>query len=139
MIRSPWLVAPAATLVVALVAGGCVAPAEMPAPSSANPPAAAPAGFAYPYPTLASRIVTSLKPTTGERVLLRYNPDALGPLEPELRRQLEAKGAVVESLQYGEAPAWWMIVYPLGFAAVMAAVFLPLYRREEPHLAKVLD
>jgi len=42
-------------------------------------------------------------------------------------------------LQYGEVPEWWMIAYPLAFAAALAAAFIPLYRREEPHLAKVLD
>lgn len=42
-------------------------------------------------------------------------------------------------LQAGTAPEWWMMAYPLAFAAVMAAVFVPLYRREEPHLAKVLE
>lgn len=102
MNRTHWLAAPAATLVVALVAGGCSAPAET---TSAEPaPAAAPAAasFEIPYPSLAARIVTSLQPSPGERVLLRYNPNALGPLEPELRKQLEAKGAVVESLQYSE-------------------------------------
>ena len=42
-------------------------------------------------------------------------------------------------LQYGTAPEWWMLAYPLAFAAALAAVFIPLYRREEPHLAKVLE
>ncbi len=42
-------------------------------------------------------------------------------------------------LQYGEAPEWWMLVYPLVFAGVLVAVFIPLYRREAPHLAKVLE
>jgi ABC-type polysaccharide/polyol phosphate export permease len=42
-------------------------------------------------------------------------------------------------LQYGTAPEWWMIAYPLAFAAALAAIFVPLYRREEPHLAKVLE
>lgn len=101
MNRTYWLAAPAATLVVALVAGGCSAPAETAAPEP-TPAAPAAASFEIPYATLATRIVTSLQPSKGERVLLRYNPNALGPLEPELRRQLEAKGAVVESLQYSD-------------------------------------
>jgi len=42
-------------------------------------------------------------------------------------------------LQYGEAPEAWMLVYPLAFAAVLAAIFVPIYRREAPHLAKVLE
>lgn len=103
MNRTHWLAVPATTLVAALVAGGCTAPAETAAPEP-TPAAPAAAAFEIPYATLATRIVTSLQPSKGERVLLRYNPNALGPLESEVRRQLEAKGAVVESLQYGEAP-----------------------------------
>lgn len=54
-----------------------------------------------PYPALARRIVTSLAVERGERVLLRYDPATLAPLEAEVKAQLEAKGAKVESLQYG--------------------------------------
>src|SRR5690349_20280878 len=57
-----------------------------------------------PYSALAKRIVTSLAVERGERVLLRYDPATLGALEPEVKKQLEAKGAKVESLQYGPAP-----------------------------------
>lgn len=57
-----------------------------------------------PYPALARRIVTALAVERGERVLLRYDPSTLGPLEPEVKAQLEAKGAKVDSLQYGPAP-----------------------------------
>jgi ABC-type polysaccharide/polyol phosphate export permease len=42
-------------------------------------------------------------------------------------------------LQYGESPEWWMLAYPLAFAAIVAAIFLPVYRREAPHLAKVIE
>ena len=35
-----------------------------------------------PHDALATRIVTSLKPAAGERVLLRYDPNTLGSLEP---------------------------------------------------------
>jgi hypothetical protein len=104
VIRTSWLAAPAAALVVALASAGCSSPAETVAPAPAETASTAAPSFEIPYPSLAARIVTSLQPSQGERVLLRYNPDALGPLEPEVRRQLEAKGAVVESLQYGEAP-----------------------------------
>jgi hypothetical protein len=57
-----------------------------------------------PHDALANRIVASLKPTAGERVLLRYDPNTLGSLEPVLRAKLEAAGAKVESLEYGAAP-----------------------------------
>jgi hypothetical protein len=57
-----------------------------------------------PHDALATRIVTALKPEAGERVLLRYDPNTLGALEPVLRAKLEAAGAKVESLRYGAAP-----------------------------------
>ncbi len=57
-----------------------------------------------PYPALAKRIVTALAAQPGERVLLRYDASTLGPLLPEVTRQLEAAGAKVESLAYGPAP-----------------------------------
>jgi hypothetical protein len=57
-----------------------------------------------PHDALAARIVTSLKPAAGERVLLRYDPETLGALEPVLRAKLEEAGAKVESLRYGAAP-----------------------------------
>ena len=103
MTRSASLAASAALLLALGVATACSSPAAT-APAPATDAAAPAQGFDYPYPALATRIVDALQPSQGERVLLRYNPDALGPLEPELRRQLEAKGAIVESLQYGDAP-----------------------------------
>jgi Thermophilic metalloprotease (M29) len=56
-----------------------------------------------PYPTLAARIVKALKVEPGERVLLRHDPATLGALEPEVRRQLEAEGAKVDSITYAPA------------------------------------
>jgi ABC-type polysaccharide/polyol phosphate export permease len=38
----------------------------------------------------------------------------------------------------GVAPAAWMILVPLAYAAVIAAVVVPLFRREERHFAKLL-
>ena len=57
-----------------------------------------------PYPSLAKRIVTALKVEPGERVLLRYDQSTLGPLEAEVKKQLEAKGAKVESITYAATP-----------------------------------
>jgi hypothetical protein len=31
-----------------------------------------------------------------------------------------------------------MLLIPLACAAALAAVFIPMYRREQPHLAKVI-
>ena len=57
-----------------------------------------------PYPKLAARIVSALKVEPGERVLLRFDPETLGPLEPEVRKALTSAGATVETLNYGPAP-----------------------------------
>jgi leucyl aminopeptidase (aminopeptidase T) len=56
-----------------------------------------------PWDKLASRIVSALKVQKGERVLLRYDPQNYGALEPVVRRQLEAAGAKVESLTFAPA------------------------------------
>jgi ABC-type polysaccharide/polyol phosphate export permease len=39
----------------------------------------------------------------------------------------------------GSAPALWEVGVPLTAAAVVAAVFVPVYRSEEIHLAKTLS
>ena len=44
---------------------------------------------------MARRIVTALQIERGERVLLRFDPDTMRELEPELAKQLRAAGAVV--------------------------------------------
>ncbi len=41
-------------------------------------------------------------------------------------------------LLYGEAPALWHVLVPLAYAAVLLAIFVPVYRREERHFAKLL-
>jgi len=41
-------------------------------------------------------------------------------------------------LLYGQAPAAWQILVPLGTAALLLAIFLPLYRREQAELAKLV-
>jgi lipopolysaccharide transport system permease protein len=38
----------------------------------------------------------------------------------------------------GTAPAPWMLLIPLAYAAVLLAIFVPIYRREQPHFAKLL-
>jgi lipopolysaccharide transport system permease protein len=37
----------------------------------------------------------------------------------------------------GESPAWWHVLYPLAFAALLFVAFLPIYRREQLQFAKV--
>lgn len=43
-----------------------------------------------------------------------------------------------DALLYGQAPAAWELLVPLGAAGLIAAVFVPVFRREQRHLAKVL-
>jgi lipopolysaccharide transport system permease protein len=39
----------------------------------------------------------------------------------------------------GQPPAWWHVLYPLAFASLMLAAFIPIYRREQAHFAKVSE
>ena len=43
-----------------------------------------------------------------------------------------------DALLYGHAPEAWELLIPLAAAALLAALFVPIYRSEQPHLAKVL-
>ena len=43
-----------------------------------------------------------------------------------------------DALLYGQAPAAWELLYPLGFAAALLAIFVPLYDREQRHVAKLV-
>ena len=58
--------------------------------------------------------------------LLRLNP---------LTGLFESYRSVV---QYGSSPAAIDLLYPVAVALVLLALFLPLYRSEERHLAKIL-
>jgi hypothetical protein len=55
----------------------------------------------FPWPDMARRIVTALQIERGERVLLRFDPDTMRELEPELAKQLRAAGAVVTAHAFG--------------------------------------
>jgi lipopolysaccharide transport system permease protein len=39
---------------------------------------------------------------------------------------------------YGDAPPFWELAYPAGFGLLLMAIFLPLYRREKRHFAKMV-
>jgi ABC-type polysaccharide/polyol phosphate export permease len=43
-----------------------------------------------------------------------------------------------DALLYGQAPAAWQLLAPLGAAALILAATVPLYRREQARLAKLL-
>jgi ABC-type polysaccharide/polyol phosphate export permease len=40
---------------------------------------------------------------------------------------------------YGRPPTAWDVLYPLAFAGAVAAISVPIYRREEPQFAKVVE
>ena len=42
------------------------------------------------------------------------------------------------ALLYGHAPAAWELLIPLAWVGLLAAVFVPIFRREQRHLAKVV-
>jgi hypothetical protein len=39
---------------------------------------------------------------------------------------------------FGTRPAAWQLLVPLAAAAILLAVFVPLYRSEQRHFAKVV-
>jgi lipopolysaccharide transport system permease protein len=43
-----------------------------------------------------------------------------------------------DALLYGQAPAAWEILYPLGVSIALLAVCVPLFRREQSHFAKLI-
>lgn len=47
--------------------------------------------------------------------------------------------ATRDVLLRGESPAAWDLFYPLAFAAVLLAIFAPLYAREQAHFAKLIQ
>lgn len=40
---------------------------------------------------------------------------------------------------YGESPVWWHLLVPAGVGAGLALLFIPIYRREQRHLAKLVS
>lgn len=46
--------------------------------------------------------------------------------------------AMRHSLLYGDAPPLWTLAVPLAAAALILVLFVPLYRREARHLAKLI-
>jgi hypothetical protein len=60
-----------------------------------------PAQTTFPWSEMARRIVTALEVERGERVMLRFDPQTMRDLEPEVAKQLRAAGAAVESHPFG--------------------------------------
>jgi hypothetical protein len=79
-----------------------------------------PAQLTFPWPDMARRIVTALQVERGERVMLRFDPQTMRELEPEVARQLRAAGAVVESHPFGALDD-----FPRRLAATDVYVWLP--------------
>ena len=40
---------------------------------------------------------------------------------------------------YGQAPAAWQLLYPVGVAIAVLAITVPVYRRDEQHFAKIIE
>jgi lipopolysaccharide transport system permease protein len=47
--------------------------------------------------------------------------------------------ALRHAVLYRSSPPAWELLYPLAAAALILVVFVPLYLREQPHFAKVLE
>ncbi len=54
-----------------------------------------------PFDRMAAHIVRALRPGSGERVILRHDPTLMTGLLSEVERQMQAAGAVVQSIPYG--------------------------------------
>jgi hypothetical protein len=80
----------------------------------------APAQTTFPWSDMARRIVNALQVERGERVMLRFDPQTMRDLEPEVARQLRAAGAVVESHAFGPLDD-----FPRRLAATDVYVWLP--------------
>jgi Thermophilic metalloprotease (M29) len=55
----------------------------------------------FSWSDMARRIISALQVERGERVMLRFDPQTMRELEPELAKQLRAAGAEVESHPFG--------------------------------------
>jgi homopolymeric O-antigen transport system permease protein len=68
----------------------------------------------------------------------------LSEVHPETRPWLELNPltglfeAYRNVLLYGHSPAAWQLLYPAAAALLILVVFVPLYRSDAPHFAKVL-
>jgi lipopolysaccharide transport system permease protein len=40
---------------------------------------------------------------------------------------------------YGDSPAWWHLAVPAGVGVTLALLFIPVYRREQRHFAKLVS
>ena len=47
--------------------------------------------------------------------------------------------SIRHAVLFQSAPPPWELLYPLAFSVVLLLIFVPIYRREQPHFAKVLS
>ncbi len=59
--------------------------------------------------------------------LVRFNP-LTGLIE-----------ALRHAVLYRSAPPAWELLYPFAFSVLMLLIFVPIYRREQQHFAKVVE
>ncbi len=70
---------------------------------------------------------------------------ALSEMSDDVRRYIVINplSGLFESFRhvflYGDAPQFWQLAYPAAFGLLLTAGFLPLYRREQRHFAKLVS
>ncbi len=106
------------------------------------------AGFAYPA-SLFGLWFWELRPfgVSLVRILFFIGP-GLVPLSQTSTRtssylRLNPLTGLFESFRdlfyYGRSPGAWNLLYPLGCAALLLAIFVPIYRRDQREFAKVVE
>jgi lipopolysaccharide transport system permease protein len=107
------------------------------------------ASFAYPASLFGVWFARGLRPfaLSFMRMIFFLGP-GLVPLgqtsgRTHLLLSLNPLSGLFESFRdvflYGHRPAAWQLLYPLGFALVLLLAFVPLYRHEQRHFAKVVE
>ncbi len=89
---------------------------------------------------------TKVVVSQGLRVLFFAAPGivALAEMSPSIRRWImfNPLTGLFESFRhvflYGDTPRLWQIAYPMAFGLLLTALFVPLYRREQRHFAKLV-
>jgi ABC-type polysaccharide/polyol phosphate export permease len=130
------------------VYGVAPTPALLWLPVVAAAPVALAVGFAYPA-SLFGLWFWELRPfgVSVVRILFFIGP-GLVPLSQTSERtraflRLNPLTGLFESFRavflYGHRPAAWQVLYPVGFALLLLATFVPLYRRDQREFAKVVQ
>lgn len=107
------------------------------------------ASFAYPAALFGVWFSRGLRPfaLSFMRMIFFLGP-GLVPLERTSGRThqllaLNPLSGLFESFRdvffYGQRPAAWQLLYPLAFSLLLLSAFVPIYRHEQRHFAKVVE